>query len=257
MSNTEARDDWDRHWSEYGESYERNPAQEFRRRLITGLLTSPGPLVRVADIGSGQGEMLAALADRYPEAALLGLEYSAFGTQVGARRVPRGLFLQRDLMVEANPPEGYRAWATHAICSEVLEHVDQPEALLRHAAEFLAPGCRLVVTVPGGPMSAFDRHIGHRRHFTPDALRTVLAGAGFEVESAVGDGFPFFNLYRCVILLRGTSLVADISDERAQPSRTARAAMSAFKLLLRLPTVSTRGWQTVAVARLPDRGADG
>ncbi|MBO0705076.1 MAG: hypothetical protein J2P39_07140, partial [Candidatus Dormibacteraeota bacterium] len=79
MSNTEARDDWDRHWSEYGESYERNPAQEFRRRLITGLLTSPGPLVRVADIGSGQGEMLAALADRYPEAALLGLEYSAFG----------------------------------------------------------------------------------------------------------------------------------------------------------------------------------
>jgi 2-polyprenyl-3-methyl-5-hydroxy-6-metoxy-1,4-benzoquinol methylase len=36
------------------------------------------------------------------------------------------------------------------VCSEVLEHVDRPRELLANAAAYLAPGCRLVVTVPGG-----------------------------------------------------------------------------------------------------------
>ena len=57
-----------------------------------------------------------------------------------------------------------------------------------------------VVTVPGGPMSAFDRHIGHRRHFSPDDLRAVLLAAGFQVERTTGVGFPFFNLYRLVAI---------------------------------------------------------
>ncbi len=48
--------------------------------------------------------------------------------------------------------------------------------------EYLAPGCRLVVTVPGGPRSAFDRHIGHRRHFSacaaPPAARAERVRTG-------------------------------------------------------------------------------
>jgi len=35
--------------------------------------------------------------------------------------------------------------------------------------------------VPGGPMSAFDRHVGHRRHFSAAALRQLLVNSGFEV----------------------------------------------------------------------------
>jgi SAM-dependent methyltransferase len=251
MSDMGARDDWDRHWIEYGASYERNPAQEFRRRLITRLLAAEGPPRRVADIGSGRGEMVAALAEQYPGAAFVGLEYSQFGVEVAARRVPGARFFQRDLLDDTDPPDGYRGWATHAVCSEVLEHVDRPEVLLQHAADLLAPGCRLVVTTPGGPMSAFDRHIGHRRHFTPGSLRALLSSAGFDVEHVAGAGFPFFNAYRCVVILRGERLVTDLSDARVRPLRLARAAMSTFDGVLRLPTLPFGGWQCVAVARLP------
>jgi glycosyltransferase involved in cell wall biosynthesis len=45
--------------------------------------------------------------------------------------------------------------------------VDEPARLLRNARTFLAPGCHLVVTVPGGPRSASDLRIGHRRHYDP------------------------------------------------------------------------------------------
>ena len=43
---------------------------------------------------------------------------------------------------------------------------------MRNAAALLAPGAKVVVTVPGGPRSAFDKHIGHCRHFTAAAART-------------------------------------------------------------------------------------
>lgn len=248
------RDDWDRHWSEYGESYERNPAQELRRRLITRLLAADGLPRRVVDIGSGRGEMVESLSRKYPDASFLGLEYSQFGVDVAAARVPGATFLQRDLVERGDPPEGYRNWATHAICSEVLEHVDRPDVLLRHAAEFLAPGCRLVVTVPGGPMSAFDRHIGHRQHFTPAKLRALLTEVGLDVERAAGAGFPFFNLYRSVIVLRGERLATDVSVERARPSLPARSAMAIFSGLLHLPMAWRGGWQNVAVARVPGAG---
>ena len=49
-------DAWDKHWSEYGESAQSNPAQAYRRRLILELLDLHSG-DRVVDIGSGQGDM--------------------------------------------------------------------------------------------------------------------------------------------------------------------------------------------------------
>src|SRR5207247_2369477 len=92
---------------------------------------------------------------------------------------------------EIAPLEG---WANAAVCSEVLEHVDSPVAFLRAASRYLMEGSTLVVTVPGGPFSAFDRHIGHRQHFTRASIRRVLENAGFEIERVTLAGFPFFNI---------------------------------------------------------------
>jgi hypothetical protein len=123
-----------------------------------------------------------------------------------------------------------------------------PETLLRNTIAYLAPGCLLIVTVPGGPMSAFDKHIGHRKHFDPEELRRVLERAGFEVERATGAGFPFFNLYRLVVMARGRRLVAS----EGGTSGLARLVLAVFGALFHLNLDSSRwGWQTVALARLP------
>jgi SAM-dependent methyltransferase len=247
-------DDWDRHWQDYAESAASNPAQAYRRSLVLRLLASSGNGVpaRVLDIGSGTGDLAAEIRNAFPAAELLGMDVSAAAVEHAARKVPAATFLQRDLVGGSEPEPAHRGWATHAVCSEVLEHVEDPEALLVNARSYLAPGCTLVVTVPGGPMSAFDRHIGHRQHFTAQSLRALLGQAGFVVERAAGAGFPFFNLYRLIVLVRGERLVDDVA--RGAGPRPARLVMKIFGVLFRLNlTSSPWGWQVLATARVPGR----
>lgn len=251
---TSIKDDWDQHWAALADSAASNPAQAMRRRLVISLVGTIGPSARIVDIGCGQGDLIAALHRHHPEAELCGIDGSPIGIEVARGKVPQARFEQRDLLARGAPQPGLEGWATHAVCSEVLEHVDDPTTLVSNAMAYLAPGCRLVVTVPGGPMSAFDRHIGHRRHYTGESLRRVLTTAGLEVVSATGAGFPFFNLYRGVVLLRGEQLVADAGGlGSGSPSILPRLAMAAFRPLLATPMPRNRlGWQIVAVARVPD-----
>jgi trans-aconitate methyltransferase len=245
-------DDWDRHWRDYAESAASNPAQAYRRRLVLRLLASDGTPSRVLDIGSGTGDLAAEIRNAFPTAELLGLDVSAAAVEHAARKVPAATFLQRDLVTSPDSEPAYRGWATHAVCSEVLEHLEDPAALLANARSYLAPGCRLIVTVPGGPMSAFDRHIGHRRHFTAKSMRAVLEQAGFVVERSMRAGFPFFNLYRLIVFLRGERLVDDVAGGAGR--RPARLVMRIFGVLFRLNlTRSPWGWQVLATARVPGR----
>jgi SAM-dependent methyltransferase len=243
------QDDWDRHWADYAGPAIQNPAQAMRRRVIHSLLGVGDSGARVLDIGCGQGDLIAEMNLRYPQAELRGIDYSRYGLEVAARKVSAAGFTQRDLLAPGSPPSDQAAWATHAICSEVLEHVDEPATLLANAKAYLAPGCRLVVTVPGGPMSAFDRHIGHRRHFNAGSLRRLLNDSGFAPERVTGVGLPFFNLYRLVVISRGRRLVKEFGPG-TPTSFPARVAMAGFGLLLSVPQPNTRwGWQLVAVAR--------
>ncbi len=252
---TSGPDNWDRHWEEYHHSAEENPAQSYRRELIFSLLgiSGKGRGARILDIGSGQGDMLAAVRQQYPEAELLGLELSQSGVAISGRKVSAARFVQRDLLQPMEPADEQKGWATHAICSEVIEHVDDAALLLRNAREYMAPGCCLALTAPGGPMSAFDKHIGHRKHWRPQDVGRVLRDAGYHPQRVTGMGFPFFNLYRCVVILRGRKLIQDVG---ASPSGTAspaaRVAMNVFQRLIRLNLNSSRhGWQMVALARVP------
>lgn len=246
-------DDWDRHWDQYAESAAQNPAQALRRKLILSLIAPDDAPSRVLDIGCGQGDLIADLQRAYPTAELCGIDVSETGIQEARSKVPGASFLQRDLLSGDEPPVELRGWASHAVCSEVLEHVDDPQRLLLNARQYLAPGCRLIVTVPGGPRSAFDRHIGHRKHFKVEELGPLLAAAGYEPQRVAGVGFPFFNLYRLAVIQRGDRLVADVArGSQASSSKLARLVMRIFQVLFTFNLPGGRfGWQIVAVAHRP------
>ncbi|HET7489593.1 MAG TPA: class I SAM-dependent methyltransferase [Acidimicrobiales bacterium] len=248
------QDDWDTHWRHYAGSATTNPAEAYRRDLVLRLLDLGAGRPRVLDVGSGQGDLAAAVHERHPEADVAGIELSEHGVAVAAAKVPAADFVRHDLLSGDPLPDRLHGWATHAVCSEVLEHVDEPERLLAAARECMAPGCRLVVTVPGGPRSAFDRHIGHRRHYDRAALRQVLERAGLRVERVSAAGFPFFNLYRLAVILRGEKLIDDVAaeDGGAAASGPALAVMRGFGVLFRANLGATPwGWQIVAVATVP------
>jgi SAM-dependent methyltransferase len=247
------RDDWERHWREYAGTAEQNPAQTYRREMILSLLKvqDAGHGARIIDIGSGQGDMAAAIHARFPAAEVLGLDLSQSGVEISRRKVPFARFVQRNLLDDTRPAESERAWATHAVCSEVIEHLDDPVILLRNAREYMSEGCYLILTAPGGPMSAFDKHIGHRKHWRPQEIGDLLRTAGYMPELVTGTGFPFFNLYRGLVILRGRRLITDVNSANQNKSAAAAVAMAVFKRLLRRKTNSSRrGWQMVARARV-------
>ena len=240
-------DNWDQIWSDFSPAADIAPSTAWRRRLIERLVEvdGAGDGVRMLEIGSGRGAFAGRFVAAHPKAEYLGLDMSAIGVAMAERAIPKAEFRVRDLLIPAGPSDDTGFGATHAICSEVLEHLDDPLTLLRNSAAYMAPGCRLVVTVPGGPVSAFHRHIGHRKHYTAPELRELLTRAGFEVQHATGVGFPFFNLYFAALVWRGEKAIQQVSGK---PGPLLRIAGAIFDVLFRLNSLRS-GWQIVAVAR--------
>jgi 2-polyprenyl-3-methyl-5-hydroxy-6-metoxy-1,4-benzoquinol methylase len=248
-----SQDDWDAHWDHYAESAVENPAQRMRHDIIARLLCENAgqETMQLFDLGSGQGDLARKLEPLLPTARLVGAEISESGVAISQRKVPGATFLVADIFQPPAALNDFAGWATHAVCSEVLEHVDDPVEFLKRARNYLAAGARLIVTVPGGPMSAFDRHIGHRQHFDRRKIRAMLEQAGYAVERTYLAGFPFFNLYRLLIVARGGRLVQDAQTGSAgTPSSVARFAMKVFRVLFHANLLdSPFGWQVVATAR--------
>lgn len=248
-----ARDDWDAHWDRFAQSAAENPAQRMRHDIIARLLLEDAGhgAIRLFDLGSGQGDLVQKLQSILPQTEFVGAELSESGVAISQRKVPGATFVVADILEAPEVLHDFAGWATHAVCSEVLEHVDDPVGFLKHARRYLAAGAQLVVTVPGGPMSAFDREIGHRQHFNRRTIRSILEQAGYSVQRIYLAGFPFFNLYRLLVIMRGGRLARDVETNAAgRPSGLARFGMSLFRVLFHANLLDSRfGWQVVAIAR--------
>jgi 2-polyprenyl-3-methyl-5-hydroxy-6-metoxy-1,4-benzoquinol methylase len=246
---TTTADDWEGHWASFDESASLNPAQHYRHRLVVRKVRSLRP-TRLVDIGCGQGDLLGLLSRSSPSARLFGLELSSVGVDRTCLKVPAADVRCVNLLDDDAAAAISDIRADVSTCCEVLEHLDDPVTFLRTATSALAPGSTLIVTVPSGPRSEFDCLIGHRRHYTPSTLRLTLQSAGFVVSQIERCGFPFFNLYRLVVIGRGKRLAVDVAD--GATSRLAYLAMRGFDVLFRLNLRRSRwGWQLFAIATLP------
>jgi SAM-dependent methyltransferase len=89
------------------------------------------------------------------------------------------------------------------VCQNVLEHVADDAGGIEAMAEGLAPGGRLALVVPAGErlFGPLDDAYGHWRRYEAEELRSLVAGAGLEVErvrhlNALGvAGWRAKNLY--------------------------------------------------------------
>lgn len=159
-----------------------------RAREAAGLLAKgpapSGERPRVLDVGCGSGLFLAALAKRGIECH--GTEFSD-ETARRARALP-------GLRIHAGPIDAdtYAAGSFDLISVwHVLEHLGDPDELLRYAARWLRPGGTLMVAVPNidswqarlfrGAWFHLDPP-RHFFHFGPRSLGAALQAAGFRVE---------------------------------------------------------------------------
>ncbi len=83
---------------------------------------------------------------------------------------------------------GFEKWEAQfdsALCANLLENVDQPQAVLGALARSLKQGGSLVVLVPQGPglYGSVDQELGHRRRFSAEMLQGMLEKEGLRVET--------------------------------------------------------------------------
>lgn len=155
-----------------------------RARALDALVPEDGGRKRrVLDIGCGDGAFLAALAARGWECH--GSEFSPVTAQRAAART--GL----PILTGALGADAFAAGSLDAVSLwHVLEHLRDPDRVLRDCARWLAPGGVLLVAVPNvasWQARAFAGHWFHLDppfhlyHFDPRSLTRTLSDAGFEV----------------------------------------------------------------------------
>ena len=153
-----------------------------RRKLLAGLLDDrPGepagsPGGAAIELGCGTGGFLPVLTRRFDRVVAV----DAYGESL--ERAPSGdgiVRIQGD--VTRVPLAGGRFRL--AVALDVLEHVD-PDAFLAEAARLVAPGGRLLLSVPALPAlwSELDEAAGHRCRYTRSRLAAELGRAGWALE---------------------------------------------------------------------------
>lgn len=128
----------------------------------------------ILDVGAGAGSLGAILEATRPDVAYL--------------------YQEPDPVLRAHLVDRFGAGREHragdalgapacAALLDVIEHVDDDAALLRSVAADLAPGAKVIVTVPALRLlwSSWDVNLGHRRRYRRRDLRDTLTRAGLDV----------------------------------------------------------------------------
>ena len=216
------------------------------------------------EIGAGTGEM-AAWMDRQLGMTGIALEISPRAIEMMRARLidhPR-------VTIETDGFESLQETSDVLLSMEVLEHLSDDVAALRHWYRLIRPGGYIVISVPAQSrlFSEDDEMVGHFRRYDRADLVEKLAQAGFAEPRVLAYGFPLGHVLRWLRLFLVRRRIR--SDRRSRQERTEASgverrglwlrwllndwAMSPF-LLLQLPFLKL-DWSEgyIAVAR---RGLD-
>jgi 2-polyprenyl-3-methyl-5-hydroxy-6-metoxy-1,4-benzoquinol methylase len=151
------------------------------------------PSASCLELGPAEGSFSRVLAERFGDLTLVdGSERfcALLRERFPAATVVRALF---------EDYEPGRRFGT-IVLGHVLEHVDDPPALLRRVRDWLEPEGRLFAAVPNArsvhrqaavlmgllaeehALNDTDRRLGHRRVYDPESFRAEFHAAGFEIE---------------------------------------------------------------------------
>jgi SAM-dependent methyltransferase len=147
---------------------------------------------RVLDIGCGAGRLGESIKKRQP-ANVSGIECDPRAAAAARHRLDHvwaGDIEQLDLRI---PPGSFDA----IVCADVLEHLREPARILKRARDWLAPGGRLIASIPNVRHHTVIRSLlqgnwtyesaglldrTHLRFFTRREIEKLFHRAGFAIE---------------------------------------------------------------------------
>ncbi len=225
-----------------------------RRALITSVLRArmaSAASGKVGDLGCGAGGMFE-IFRQFGDVA--GIDISSTAVALCRAKPYEGLAIgtlsQLPLRGESLDLAGM---------TDVLEHVEDDEQVIRECLRVLKPGGVLLITVPAlrWLYSEHDRALGHFRRYSGDDLRRLLARCGFRVERITHFNvmlLPLAVVYRLVSRLRrGLKPQADPLDLADPWNWLAYRALLVERALMKFLDFPT-GLSLLCLVRKPGRG---
>ncbi len=193
-----------------------------RRKIIAGLIERYAPArrpLRILEVGCGTGSNIALLQGYgtvdaiEPDDAARALSTRRTGIAVKGGYLPDGVALDDgayDLIV----------------LLDVLEHIPGDRAALGGLATKLAPGGRLLLTVPAAPWmwSAHDVAHHHHRRYTTRSLRETVEAGGFRLIRQSHFNTVLFPLIAAVRL--AGRLTGRHGGDDAMPGKAVNGALA-------------------------------
>ena len=165
--------------------------------LYRGIDGEPG---RVLDLGCSTGAFGKALKERHPGTHVTGIEAGRAAADIAATRIDRVIRARIEHLDFAG--EGIGAGSLDLIVAgDILEHLVNPWAILARMRGLLAPGGRIVASIPNvrnfqfvaallleGKFRYAERgllDVTHLRFFTFDEIQVMLDDAGFVLDTLI------------------------------------------------------------------------
>jgi trans-aconitate 2-methyltransferase len=228
-----------------------------RQRHVVNALDAVGTPSRILDAGCGEGRILEAMARRWPQARILGIDEDELVLDRARSLVAAHPRVDVRAGLVGGPPLGERF--DLIVCVDVMEHIRDDAAAFRWLADHLAPGGALVLHVPASPqrhvLRSIDRAIAAeveagegphvREGYDPERCRALLQAAGLEARSL---GFTFHR----PLLRLAEDLDTVIYERGLRPLKA--AALPALLLASgaeRRPAAMGPGYGLIVVADAP------
>ena len=211
---------------------------------------------KVLEIGCGTGFVLSGVRATFPQAQLSGSDIFTEGLTFAARRVPDAFLFQMDAR---HIP--FREEFDLIGAFDVLEHIEQDEAVLTQIYHACKPGGGFVLTVPQHPWlwSRSDDFAHHKRRYVRKEMLEKLTHAGFMVEyvtSFVALLLPLMLASR-VLSRSGTSMDEQMDGAGLKIGKLTNAVLGVIMriewILIKVGLSFPFGGSLLLVAKKPKR----
>ncbi len=126
----------------------------------------------VVEVGCGRGQSIKEILDISPELECTGIDFSAKAIELSKEEHPGVTFVQADFDKRQQQIRVY----DFVLCSQTLEHVDNPQLFIGNLKASVKRGGTLIITVPW-PRSSLDNGVHwHINRFYPGDFTKWIQG---------------------------------------------------------------------------------
>jgi len=174
--------------------------QNETNEVFRGIPVGPGD--SVVDVGCGDGGASLFCARRGAHVTVVDIDPKVISA-MEARLEEISPGDHASLVSDGDPLPLADAMASRVLCTEVLEHVDDPEQLLSELVRIGKPGALYLLTVPGALQENLQKHVAPPSYFQkPNHVRIIersdfakmVSRAGLTIEEHTQYGF-FWSIW--------------------------------------------------------------